>query len=81
MNTETVARVVAVTLGATSLERHITLDRTMYGSDQAASLESRGLEELVGSIKKIELAIGEAKIGHITKEEKEIAIKLRAHLK
>ena len=71
----------AVVLGATSIERHITLDRSMYGSDQAASLESRGLEELVGSIKKIELAIGEAKIGHITKEEKEIAIKLRAHLK
>ncbi|MDC0192756.1 N-acetylneuraminate synthase family protein [Alphaproteobacteria bacterium] len=71
----------AVALGATSIERHITLDRSMYGSDQAASLESRGLGELVGSIKKIELAIGEAKIGHITKEEKEIAIKLRAHLK
>ena len=34
--------VVAVCLGATSLERHITLDRTMYGSDQAASLEKSG---------------------------------------
>ena len=37
----------AVALGATSIERHITLDRTMYGSDQAASIEPHGLRQLV----------------------------------
>jgi N-acetylneuraminate synthase len=71
----------AVCLGATSLERHITLDRTMYGTDQAASLETRGLRELVSSVRKIEIALGTGKIGHITKEEHEIAKKLRAHIK
>ena len=52
----------------------------MYGSDQSASLEPRGLRELVGSIRKIELAIGKEAIGHIIDEEKIIAKKLRAHL-
>ena len=42
--------VAAVVLGATSIERHITLDRTMYGSDQAASLEPTGLERVVRDI-------------------------------
>ena len=70
----------AVCLGATSLERHITLDRSMYGSDQAASLEPRGLRELVGSIRKIEQAMGQEKIGHITEEEILVAKKLRAHI-
>ena len=50
--------VVAVTLGATSIERHITLDRSMYGSDQAASLEERGLTELMNIIKKVPILIG-----------------------
>ena len=50
--------VVAVTLGATSLERHITLDRSMYGSDQAASLEEKGLAELMNIIKKIPTIVG-----------------------
>ena len=49
---------VAVTLGATSLERHITLDRSMYGSDQSASLEERGLKELVSIVRKIPTVIG-----------------------
>tara|TARA_Y100000590_G_C15742381_1_gene1020735 strand:+ start:34 stop:873 length:840 start_codon:yes stop_codon:yes gene_type:complete len=71
----------AVALGATSLERHITLDRATYGSDQAASLEPRGLKELTSSVRKIEIALGGAKVGHITKEEYEIAKKLREHIK
>jgi len=50
--------VIAVALGATSLERHITLDRSMYGSDQSASLEQRGLEELVATVRKILIVIG-----------------------
>ena len=73
--------VAAAVLGATSLERHITLDRTMYGSDQAASLEPQGLKNMVSQIRKIYSAIGESKIGHITEEEKVIAKKLRAHIK
>ena len=49
----------AVTLGAVALERHITLDRTMWGSDQAASLEPAGLEHLVRDVRIIETALGD----------------------
>jgi len=66
--------------GISSLERHITLDRTMYGSDQAASLEFSGMKNLTSSLEKMMIAIGENKIGHITEEEKLIAKKLRAHI-
>lgn len=69
----------AVALGATSLERHITLDRAMYGSDQAASVEPSGLRMLVGAVRKIEKAIGDGAIG-ITPAELPQARKLRAHL-
>ena len=51
----------AVVLGATSIERHITLDRTMYGSDQAASLEPNGLERLVRDVRSIEKILGDGK--------------------
>tara|TARA_B100000780_G_C21125383_1_gene456479 strand:- start:3288 stop:4133 length:846 start_codon:yes stop_codon:yes gene_type:complete len=76
---------VAVSLAAsffdiTSLERHITLDRTMYGSDQAASLEFPGMKTLSSSIKKIAIAYGTNKLGHVTEEEKLIAQKLRSHI-
>jgi N-acetylneuraminate synthase len=68
----------AAALGISSLERHITLDRAMYGSDQAASVEPAGLRMLVGAIRKIEKAMGS---GMIAINEKEIPIskKLRAH--
>ncbi|MEV4572361.1 N-acetylneuraminate synthase family protein [Nonomuraea jabiensis] len=49
----------AVTLGAVTVERHITLDRTMWGSDHAASLEPAGLEHLVRDIRIIEQAMGD----------------------
>ncbi|MCF6469600.1 sialic acid synthase [Nonomuraea sp. MG754425] len=49
----------AVTLGAVCVERHITLDRTMWGSDHAASLEPSGLEHLVRDIRIIEQALGD----------------------
>ena len=49
----------AVVLGATSIERHITLARDMYGSDQAASLEPIGLERLVRDIRALNLIIGD----------------------
>ena len=69
----------AAAMGATSIERHVTLDRTMYGSDQAASLSPLGLKELVGGIRVIEKALikSEKKILDI---EKSVANKLRAHI-
>ena len=51
----------AVLLGATSIERHITLDRSMYGSDQAASLESPGLIRLVRDIRELDFILGDGK--------------------
>ena len=53
--------VTAALLGATSIERHITLDRTMYGSDQAASLEPGGLIRLVRDLRQIENILGDGK--------------------
>jgi N-acetylneuraminate synthase len=49
----------AVTLGATFVERHITLDRAMWGSDQAASVEPGGVIRLVRDIRVIEKALGD----------------------
>ena len=49
----------AVAAGATSIERHITLDRTMYGSDQIASIEPYELCELVKNIRSIEKFMGD----------------------
>lgn len=51
----------AVALGAVAVERHITLDRTMWGSDHSASLEPTGLEHLVRDIRVIEEALGDGK--------------------
>ena len=51
----------AVLLGATSIERHITLDRSMYGSDQAASLEPSGLVRLVRDIREHAIYLGNGK--------------------
>jgi N-acetylneuraminate synthase len=53
--------VAAVTLGATSLERHITLDRAMYGSDQAASIEIHALRNFIETVKKIPTILGTGK--------------------
>ena len=71
----------AFSLNISSLERHITLDRTMYGSDQAASLESKGMIDLTNSIDKMLKAYGREKLGNIIEEEIPIAKKLRAHIK
>lgn len=70
----------AFSLNISSLERHITLDRTMYGSDQAASLELKGMKNLTNSIKKMKLAYGESKIGNIIDDELPISKKLRSHI-
>jgi N-acetylneuraminate synthase len=67
--------------GISSLERHITLDRSMYGSDQSASLELRGIRELMTGIEKIKSSMGDGEIGKIIEDEKVIAKKLRAHIK
>lgn len=69
----------AAALGITSLERHVTLDRSMYGSDQAASVEPAGLRELVGAVGKIQLAMGDG-VKTIIAEEIPVAEKLREHL-
>ena len=68
--------VVAAVLGATCIERHITLDRAMYGSDQAASLQKNGLRDLVNSIRKSEIVLGNGE-KTIIPEEIEVAKKLR----
>ncbi len=70
----------AAALGISSLERHITIDRTMYGSDQAASIEPNGLRELVAGVRKIQSALGNG-IKIITEGEKDVAAKLRSHIK
>lgn len=66
----------AVAIGATSIERHITLDRSMYGSDQSASLEISGLNMMNRHIREIELALGKSE-KVITPKEVEMAKKLR----
>ncbi len=68
-------------MGISSLERHITLDRSLYGSDQSASLELRGMKDLISTINKMHIAIGENKLGKILEEEKLISKKLRQHIK
>ena len=76
-----VVSLAAFMFGLSSLERHITIDRTMYGSDQAASLEMKGLVNLVSSIDKMLLSLGEEKLGFVSQDELKIAEKLRAHIK
>ena len=71
----------AVALGATSIERHITLDRTMYGSDQAASLTIAGFEEMVGGIRTLEKALNGEKDKKILDIEIPVVQKLRSHIK
>ena len=53
--------VIAVSLGASSIERHITINRAMYGSDQAASLEKSGLKRMVRDVRLIETVLGDGK--------------------
>jgi len=71
-----VVSVAAAALGVSSIERHITLDRTMYGSDQAASLELPGLVKLVRNVRAIEKAMGDG-VKKVTDLERPIAKKLR----
>ena len=70
-----VISVAAAALGITSLERHITVDRTMYGSDQAASLELEGFKLMVNYVRTVEKALGDGN-KKILDEEKKIREKL-----
>ena len=77
-----VISLIAVGMGVTSLERHITLDRTMYGSDQAASIELTGMHNLITAIRRVELSLErDGKIDDMLEEEEKISDKLRAHIK
>lgn len=67
---------IAVVLGACSVERHITLDRTNWGSDQAASLEKNGLQHLVRDIRNVPLFLGDG-VKRVYDREKPIIEKLR----
>lgn len=66
----------AVALGACFVERHITLDRAMWGSDQAASVEMGGLQRLVSNIRDIEVALGDG-IKKVYESERSQIQKLR----
>jgi N-acetylneuraminate synthase len=68
--------VAAVVLGACMVERHITLDRAMWGSDHAASLEPNGISRLVRDIRLIESALGDG-VKRVFESEKPIIQKLR----
>ena len=70
----------ATAMGISSLERHFTLDRTMYGSDQAASITPQGFKHLISGVRKIEKAIIGPKDKKIIPEEVAVAKKLRAHI-
>lgn len=71
----------ACALGATSIERHFTIDRSMYGSDQAASLTPEGFSKLVGGIRGITDALSLDIEKEILDIEKPVAEKLRLHIK
>lgn len=68
--------VAAATLGACMIERHITLDRAMWGSDQAASVEPQGFERMIKDIRAIEVALGDGE-KRVYESEKPIIKKLR----
>jgi N-acetylneuraminate synthase len=69
----------AVALGATSLERHITLDRAMYGSDQAASITTHALRDFVETVRKVPLILGTGE-KTITSAEMTVRKKLRVQV-
>ncbi|MDZ7673835.1 MAG: N-acetylneuraminate synthase family protein [Acidimicrobiales bacterium] len=68
--------VAAVALGATFVERHITLDRAMWGTDQAASVEPPGMARLVRDIRVVEEATGDG-VKRVYDSEVPIRAKLR----
>ena len=71
--------IAAVALGATSIERHITLDRAMYGSDQAASIQTNSLRAFVSTIRKIPHILGNG-VKLLTERELSVREKLRVNV-
>jgi N-acetylneuraminate synthase len=70
------ATIAAIALGACVIERHITLDRAMWGSDQAASLEPNGITRLVSYIRIVEQSMGDG-VKRVVEREEPIIQKLR----
>lgn len=68
----------AVALGASIVERHFTLDRTLFGTDQAASLEPKGFADLVRDIRKVEVALGDG-VKRVYDSERPVMARLRRH--
>ena len=68
--------IMAVVLGAEVVERHITLDRAMYGSDQSASLEPVGMRNLCKTIRKVNTCLGDG-VKRVIPKELKVAKKLR----
>jgi N-acetylneuraminate synthase len=68
--------IAAVALGACAIERHITLDRSMWGSDHAASLEPNGITRLVRDIRLIEKSMGDG-VKRVLEREQPVIKKLR----
>ena len=66
----------SICMGATIIERHITLDRTMWGTDQMCSVEPQGLIKLVRGVRELEVALGDG-VKIVTEKEKAIKDKLR----
>jgi N-acetylneuraminate synthase len=62
--------IIAATLGAVAIERHVTLDRTMWGTDQSASLEGNGIRQLSEVLNRIPVIIGDAEKKFIESEKK-----------
>jgi len=71
--------IASVCLGATIIERHVTLDRTMWGTDQMCSVEPQGLIKLVRGIRELNNALGDG-IKVVTETEKPIREKLRKQI-
>ncbi len=72
--------IAATALGITSLERHLTLDKSMYGSDQAISLEPNEFSNMIKAVRIVEAALGNG-LKHINEKEIPFAKKLRQNLK
>jgi N-acetylneuraminate synthase len=68
--------IAAVALGACCIERHVTLDRAMWGSDQAASLEPNGISRIVSYIRIVEQSMGDG-VKRVVEREHPIIQKLR----
>jgi N-acetylneuraminate synthase len=71
--------VAAVTLGASSIERHITLDRAMYGSDQAASVSAHVLDDFVNAVRAVPAILGTG-VKAVSEAERQIRAKLRVEV-